>query len=78
MKVTYICDICGDKIDDVYYDNLDEKELGLDSLTQEEKEGIINYTRTQGLVVYALCDKCAAELGVDRSELDFLTRPELH
>jgi hypothetical protein len=61
MKVTYVCDICGTPQETVEIDNLHIEKLGIDTLTNHEKEDIIKYNEEQGLLLYSLCPSCFEE-----------------
>jgi hypothetical protein len=61
MKVTYVCDICGKPQETVEIDDLEIEKLGINTLTQEEKEDIIKYNEEQGLILYSLCASCFAK-----------------
>lgn len=61
MKVTYICDICGKPQETIEIDDLTLERLGINTLTQDEKEDIIKYDEEQGLLLYSLCPACFEE-----------------
>lgn len=61
MKVTYICDLCGLPQETVEIGDVDLEKLGLHTLTPEEKEDIIKYNETQGLLLYTICSDCFSE-----------------
>lgn len=61
MKVSYICDICGKPQETLEIDDLTLEKLGINTLTQEEKEDIIKYSEDLGLLLYSLCPACFEE-----------------
>ena len=61
MKITYICDICGLPQETVEIEDVDLEKLGLNTLTAREKEDIIMYNETQGLLLFTLCSDCFSE-----------------
>ncbi|RJX24746.1 MAG: DUF2757 family protein [Dethiobacter sp.] len=61
MKVTYICDLCGQPQETVEIDNVEIEKLGINTLTPAEKEDIIKYNDEQGLLLYSLCPSCFEE-----------------
>lgn len=42
-------------------DDLTLEKLGINTLTQDEKEDIIKYDEEQGLLLYSLCPACFEE-----------------
>lgn len=66
MRIQYSCDICGQHIDAVEVDALDEAKFGFDCLTAEERQDIIRYDDASGvLYVQSLCDACIAAMGLE-------------
>ncbi len=65
MKIYYNCEYCGEAIDMIEMDQIDEIKLGFDCLTAEERQDIIK-TDLKGNVMYvsSLCDECIASLGL--------------
>jgi hypothetical protein len=61
MKVTYICDICGQPQETVEIEDVEIEKLGINTLTPAEKEDIIKYNDEQGLLLYSLCPACFEE-----------------
>lgn len=65
MKIYYTCEYCGDHIDILETEEIDEAQLGFDCLTEEERQDIIKIDKTTGtMYVYALCDNCIQLLGL--------------
>lgn len=61
MKITYICDICGQPQETVELEDVEIEKLGINTLTHIEKEDIIKYNDEQGLLLYSLCPACFEE-----------------
>lgn len=65
MKIYYSCEHCGDPIDVLEVDQVDEAKFGFDCLTPEERQDIIKFDPANGAMhVKALCDSCILELGL--------------
>jgi len=65
MKIYYTCEHCGDAIDMVEVDNVDEAKFGFDCLTAEERQDIIKTdSLANSMYVYSLCDECIESLGL--------------
>jgi hypothetical protein len=65
MKIFYSCDSCGEPIDCLEVDRLDEEKFGFDRLTADERQDIIRYDATADvLYVQSLCDSCIEALGL--------------
>ncbi|MGI5822491.1 MAG: anti-sigma-F factor Fin [Dethiobacteria bacterium] len=58
MKVTYICDICGEPLETIELAGVQAEELGLHTLRRTVREDIIKYNDEQGLLLYSLCSTC--------------------
>ncbi|WIW71320.1 anti-sigma-F factor Fin [Anaerosinus gibii] len=66
MKICYHCEICGADIDEIELAVVDEKKLGFDCLTGDERKAIISVdTLSDTMDVQSLCDACIKELGLD-------------
>lgn len=62
MKVLYYCHNCGDFIDELTVDRVDEEKLGFNVLTQEEKEDIMKWSDSGNMLyVGSVCDHCYHE-----------------
>lgn len=61
MKVTYICDICGQPQETIEVEDVEIEKLGINTLTPAEKEDIIKYNEEQGLLLYSVCPACFEE-----------------
>lgn len=65
MRIYYTCDSCGDAIDTVEVDQVDEVRFGFDCLTSEERQDLIKYDAGSGIMyVQSLCDSCIEALGL--------------
>jgi len=64
VKIYYTCDHCGQPIDMIDVDQLDEVKFGFDCLTGEERQDLIQYdSSTNSMVVKSLCDICIEAMG---------------
>ncbi|VBB06374.1 anti-sigma-f factor fin [Lucifera butyrica] len=69
MKIYYICEFCGDPIDTLEIDQIDEARFGFDCLTGEERQDIIKIdSLTNSIQVQSLCDQCIEALGLAEEE----------
>ncbi len=65
MKIFYRCDSCGEPIDCLVVDRLDEEKFGFDRLSEDERQDIISYDMgADALYVQSLCDNCIEALGL--------------
>jgi hypothetical protein len=65
MIINYLCDNCGEAIDSIEVENVDENRLGFDCLTDEERHDLIHFDASSGsLQVRSLCDACIEALGL--------------
>jgi hypothetical protein len=65
MKIYYLCEYCGDPIDTIEVDELDEVKFGFDCLTQQERQDIIKINpKTNEMYVQSICDECIAAIGL--------------
>lgn len=65
MKIYYSCEHCGEAIDMIEVDQVDEAKFGFDCLTAEERQDIIKVdTMANAMYVYSLCDECIGTLGL--------------
>ncbi len=63
MRILYYCHNCGDFIDELSVDKIDESKLGFDLLTQEEKKDIMKWNKSGDILyVGSVCDACYQEL----------------
>lgn len=63
MKIFYICAHCGEAIDMIEVDKIDEAKFGFDCLTTEERQDIIKVDlRENTMHVQSVCDKCIESL----------------
>ncbi|EAX47286.1 hypothetical protein TcarDRAFT_0975 [Thermosinus carboxydivorans Nor1] len=70
MKIFYTCDYCGQAIDTIEVDQVDEARFGFDCLTAEERETLIRVdSLTNTMFVQSLCDACIERLGLDDGDL---------
>lgn len=59
MKVLYYCHNCGDFIDELTVDRVDEEKLGFNLLTEEEKQDIMKWSQNGNMLyVGSVCDNC--------------------
>lgn len=66
MKIYYTCEHCGEAIDMIEVDKVDEAKFGFDCLTAEERQDIIKIdSLANAMYVYSLCDECIESLGLD-------------
>lgn len=76
MKIYYNCESCGEPIATIEVDTVDEKRLGFDCLTGDERQDMIKVDPlTNSMYVKSLCDHCIAELGLDEGTADGVTIP---
>ncbi|MBP2650774.1 MAG: putative protein family YabK [Firmicutes bacterium] len=65
MKINYSCDYCGEPIDTIEVEQIDEERLGFNCLNLEERQDLLKYDElTNSLNVLSLCDRCIEELGL--------------
>jgi len=65
MKIYYKCDHCGEAIDMIEVDQVDEVKFGFDILTAEERQDIIKTdSLANTMYVHSLCDECIESLGL--------------
>lgn len=63
MKVLYYCHNCGEFIDELTVDRVDEEKLGFNVLTSEEKEDIMKWSQSGNMLyVGSVCDNCYEDL----------------
>lgn len=69
MKIYYSCENCGEAIDMIEVDQVDEIKFGFDCLTAEERQDIIKIDATaNAMYVHSLCDQCIELLGLGDEE----------
>jgi hypothetical protein len=65
VKIHYICDCCGEPIDTLELDEVDEAKLGFDCLTGAERQDMIQIDAgTNSMQVRSLCDFCIEAMGL--------------
>ena len=65
MKIYYTCENCGEAIDMIEVDQVDEVKFGFDCLTAEERQDIIKTdSLANAMYVHSLCDECIESLGL--------------
>jgi len=65
MKIYYTCEHCGEPIDMIEVDKVDEVKFGFDCLTAEERQDIIKIdSLANAMYVQSLCDECIESLGL--------------
>lgn len=63
MKLLYYCHNCGDFIDELTVEQVEEEKLGFDLLTEDEKQDIMKYSRNGNMLyVGSVCDVCYNDL----------------
>lgn len=63
MRLLYYCHNCGDFIDEISVEQVDEQKLGFDRLTAEEKQDIIKSSKNGNMLyVGSVCDNCYHDL----------------
>lgn len=66
MKIFYTCEYCGDPIDTLEVDQVDEIKFGFDCLTAQERQDIIKTDVEQNTIhVKSICDFCITSMGID-------------
>ncbi|MBP2634325.1 MAG: hypothetical protein H6Q72_232 [Firmicutes bacterium] len=66
MRIFYTCEYCGDHIDTLEVDAVDEAKFGFDCLTDQERQDIIKTDIAQNAIyVKSLCDNCITVIGLD-------------
>ena len=69
MKIYYSCEHCGNGIDMIEVDEVDEVKFGFDCLTAEERQDIIKIdAMANAMYVHSLCDQCIELLGLGDEE----------
>jgi hypothetical protein len=58
VKIIYECRHCKEEIGKLEETVIDTSLLGLDELTREEKEEMMEYGVNGDLKIYAICDAC--------------------
>lgn len=70
MKILYYCHNCGDFIDELSVDQVDDQKLGFDLLTEDEKQDIIKWSKSGNMLyVGSVCDNCYQDI-TNRSDED--------
>ena len=65
MKIYYTCEHCGEAIDMIEVEQVDEAKFGFDCLTAEERQDIIKVDSLANTMhVQSLCDECIESLGI--------------
>jgi len=66
VKIYYTCEYCGNHIDTLEIDHVDEAKFGFDCLTAQERQDIIKTDIAQNAIyVKSLCDFCITSMGLD-------------
>lgn len=64
MKIHYKCEYCGQPIDTIEVDELDDAKFGFDCLTAEERQDIIKINpKSNEMHVQSVCDECMSTIG---------------
>jgi len=65
VKIHYICDCCGEPIDTLELDDIDEVKLGFDCLSGDERRDMISFDAVANAMhVQSLCDICIEAMGL--------------
>ena len=79
MKIYYSCENCGEAIDMIEVDQVDEIKFGFDCLTAEERQDIIKIdVVANAMYVHSLCDQCIELLGLGNEEENLQDMRLLH
>ena len=79
MKIYYSCENCGEAIDMIEVDQVDEIKVGFDCLTAEERQDIIKIdVVANAMYVHSLCDQCIELLGLGNEEENLQDMRLLH
>ena len=63
MKILYYCHNCGDFIDELTVEQVNDEKLGFDLLTEDEKQDIIKWSKSGNMLyVGSVCDNCYQEI----------------
>jgi hypothetical protein len=69
MKIFYSCEHCGNFIDMIEVEKVDEVKFGFDCLTAEERQDIIKVDLMKNaMYVHSLCDKCIESMELNEVE----------
>ncbi|GIP19602.1 anti-sigma-F factor Fin [Paenibacillus montaniterrae] len=74
MAVNYICRYCKTHIGSIDNALVSEQQLGLHSLTADERNDMITYNGNGDLVVHLVCDYCNEALN-SNPELNLVNNP---
>lgn len=79
MKIYYTCEVCGEDIDAIEVDKVDEVRFGFDCLTEQEREDIIKIDEWRNaMYVKSLCDSCIESLGLAEETPLFRVTTHIH
>lgn len=81
MKIHYRCEQCGQAIDTLEVNVLNETKLGFDVLSPEERQQLIYHDPiSDTLYVQSLCDMCIEAMGLEGQNTTQapLPKPVLH
>lgn len=79
MKIYYSCERCGEAIDMIEVDEVDEVKFGFDCLTVEERHDIIKIdSKSNKMYVNSLCDQCIRLLELGDEEKPSMASKILH
>ncbi|MFC6335157.1 anti-sigma-F factor Fin [Paenibacillus septentrionalis] len=74
MAVNYICKYCRSHMGTIDHSLVSEHQLGLHSLTPDERKDMITYNGNGDLVVNLVCDYCNEALS-SNPELNLVNNP---
>ena len=81
MKIHYRCEQCGQAIDTLEVNVLNETKLGFDVLSTEERQQLLYHDPiSNALYVQSLCDMCIEAMGLEgpSAASSPLAKPLLH
>ncbi|WP_371069834.1 anti-sigma-F factor Fin [Sediminibacillus sp. JSM 1682029] len=62
MSLVYQCKHCGNEVGKLNQQELDEQQLGFDTLSQDEKREMIQYQANGDVHIKTICENCQASL----------------
>lgn len=69
MRLAYICSQCGADVDELFVQELNERVLGFDCLTDAERQDLLTFdSQSNTLTVKTLCDSCIAEMQLESAD----------
>ncbi len=56
--IKYICRYCGQNMGEIDHGLINDKQLGIESLTPQERKDIITYMSNGDKVIHIICEYC--------------------